>query len=202
MMHTQDRKACHCCQRRVICRRCAPELFSCIKAGCPVPDAIHSDGENAGPARAGRPHRRPRQAVRRERTIRFDVSEAEHAEVAGAAGRAGLTYGAFAAEATLAAARGTVMTPDALLREVMSLFGRAVGHGRKTGGLFNQAVRAMNATGQPSRDLLPYAAQTARATARLEEIGEELRARLVATMRARGGSRGRRPTDDAGGRSS
>jgi hypothetical protein len=157
----------------------------------PVPDAIHSDGENAGPTRAGRPHRRPRQAVRRTRTIRFDVSEAEHAEVAAAAGRAGLTYGAFAAEATLAAARGTVMTPDAVLREVMDLFGRAIGHGRKTGGLFNQAVRVLNSTGQRSGDLLPYAAQTARATAGLETIGEQLRARLLAATRAHGGSRER-----------
>ena len=154
-----------------------------------MPDAIHSDGENAGPARAGRPHRRPRHAVRRTRTIRFDVSEAEHAEVAGAAGRAGLTYGAFAAEATLAAARGTTMTPDALMRETMSLLGRAISQARKTGSNFNQAVRALNSTGQRNGDLIPYAAQTAHATARLESIGEELRSRLVAATRARRGSR-------------
>ena len=100
-----------------------------------MPDAIDPGREYAGPARAGRPHRRPRQPVRRTRTIRFDVSEAEHAEVAGAAGRAGLTYGAFAAEATLAAARGTMMTPDAVLREVLTVFGRAVLQARKAGGI-------------------------------------------------------------------
>jgi hypothetical protein len=155
-----------------------------------MPDAIDPAREYAGPARAGRPHRRPRQPVRRTRTIRFDVSEAEHAEVAGAAGRAGLTYGAFAAEATLAAARGTMMTPDALLREVMTLFGRAVVQAHKAGGDLNQAVRALNSTGQPGGDLLPYAAQSARATSQLEEIAEQVRVRLVAAIRARGGPPG------------
>lgn len=154
-----------------------------------MPGAIDHDQENAGPARAGQPHRRPRQAVRRARTIRFDVSEAEHAEVASAAGRAGLTYGAFAAEATLAAARGTMLTPDALLREVMSRFDRATGQVRRIGINLNQAVRALNQTGQRSGELLPYAAQNARSVARLEVIGEEMRSQLVAAIRSRGPGR-------------
>ncbi len=138
--------------------------------------------------RAGRPHRRARQPVRRARTIRFDVSEAEHAEVADAAGRAGLTYGAFAAEATLAA-RGTMIAPDALLREVLSRFDTAICQVRKIGTNLNQAVRALNSTGQQTGDLLPYAARSDRRTTRLEVIAEELRSRLVAAIRVRG-SRG------------
>jgi hypothetical protein len=161
-----------------------------MEIGVPMPDAIDRYGEDTGAARAGRPHRRPRQPVRRARTIRFDVSESEHAEVASAAGQAGMTYGAFAAEATLAAARGTMLTPDEVLREMMSLFGRAIGQASKIGTNLNQAVRALNSTGQRSEDLLLYAAQSARGVTRLEAIGEEVRRRLVAAIRPHGGSRG------------
>jgi hypothetical protein len=120
------------------------------------------------------------------------VSEAEHAEVAGAAGRAGLSYGAFAAEATLAAARGTMMTPDALLRETMTLFGRAILQARRIGGNFNQAVMTLNSTGQRGGDLLPYAEQSACGVAGLEASGEEVRVRLVAAVRGLGGRGDRR----------
>ena len=50
--------------------------------------------------------RRARQAVKRSRTIRFDLTEAEFGEIRAAAEQAGLAKGAFAARAALAVARG------------------------------------------------------------------------------------------------
>ena len=51
--------------------------------------------------------RRSRQRVPRPRTVQFSLSEEEFAEVSETAARSGLARGAFAAEATLATARGT-----------------------------------------------------------------------------------------------
>jgi hypothetical protein len=71
--------------------------------------------------------RRSRQAVSRPRTVQFSLSEDEFAEVSEAAARSGLAKGAFAAEATLAAARGSqarVWSPlRAALAELMTAAG-------------------------------------------------------------------------------
>lgn len=114
------------------------------------------------------------------------TSEAEHAEVAAAASRAGLAAGAFAAEAVLAVARGTVITPDAVLREVLSRLDQAVGQVRRAGVNLNQAVAALHATGRAGGDLVPYAAVAVRTAARLETVADELAARVMAVIRSRG----------------
>ena len=64
-------------------------------------------GDDDGRASA-RPRRRIRQQARRSRTVRFALTDEEYAEVSAAARQAGLARGAYAAEATLAIARGTV----------------------------------------------------------------------------------------------
>ncbi len=51
------------------------------------------------------PRRRARRAVKRSRTIRFDLSEREFGEIQAAAEQAGLAKGAFVAQAALAVAR-------------------------------------------------------------------------------------------------
>ena len=56
-------------------------------------------------AASARPRRRSRQEVKRPRTVRFDLSEEEFAEIGAAARRAGLAKGAYAAQIVLAAAR-------------------------------------------------------------------------------------------------
>ena len=137
-----------------------------------MPDTIGRDQEGAGPGCAGRLRRRSPGPVPRPRTIRFSLTGDEHAEVAAAAGRAGMAYGAFAAEATLAAARGVMLTPDALLREVLD---RAMMEAHRIGVNLNQAVAALNATGQPGENLLLYAAESMRRTARLEAITDDVR---------------------------
>jgi hypothetical protein len=57
--------------------------------------------------------RRSRETVPRPKVVQFSLTEAEFDEVSDAAAHAGLARGAFAAEVTLAAARG-VQAPGGL----------------------------------------------------------------------------------------
>ena len=66
---------------------------------------------------------------------------------------------------------------------------------RRIGVNLNQAVAKLNATGQPSGDLLPYAQESIRRAARLEAAGEDLRKRFLRTIRAPGPTRPRGRTD-------
>jgi len=127
---------------------------------------------------------------RRARTVRFALTEDEYAEVSAAARQAGLARGAYAAEAALSVARGTVTTPDVLLRDAFYALDRAALLVRRIGVNHNQAVARLNATGQWSGDLPRYAEESIRRAARLEAAGEDLRK----TIRARGpGRRAGRP---------
>jgi hypothetical protein len=62
---------------------------------------------------------RTRQAVPRPRLVKFFLTDEELAELDDAADRAGLARGAFAAEAALAAARGTSSPASSLAREAL-----------------------------------------------------------------------------------
>jgi hypothetical protein len=135
------------------------------------------------------PRRRSRHHGRRSRTVRFALTDAEYAEVSAAARQAGLARGAYAAEATLAVARGTVATPDASLRDAFYALDRAALLVRRIGVNLNQAVAKVNATGQWSGDLPRYAEESIRRADRLEKAGEELRTRFLRVIRA-SGSRG------------
>ena len=69
-------------------------------------------GAQSGPRRTGtRSRRRSRQPVRRVRSVRFGLTEEEYGEVGEAAAQAGMAKGAYAAQATLAAARGLITRP-------------------------------------------------------------------------------------------
>jgi hypothetical protein len=128
-------------------------------------DARHSAGSR----------RRPRQQAARARTVRFDLTEEEFAEVEQAAGRAGLAKGAYAAEAALSAARGTAVEPDTVFREALGELIRASGLVRKIGALLNQAVAKLNATGQRPAELVPVAQACLRRVERLDAAAEQLR---------------------------
>jgi hypothetical protein len=58
--------------------------------------------------------------------------------------------------------RGTTATADDRLRDVLSELVRVAGLVRHIGVILNQAVARLNATGQRSADLLPYAAESIR----------------------------------------
>jgi hypothetical protein len=155
-------------------------------ADVPRDDQIRDHGL---PTSARLRRRSPREG-RRSRTIRFALTEDEYAEVSAAARQAGLARGAYAAEAALSVARGTVTTPDAPLRDAFYALDRAAVLVGKIGVNLNQAVRKLNATGQRSGDLLPYAEESDRRAARLEQAGEDLRTRVLRVIRA---PRPRRP---------
>ena len=132
-----------------------------------------------GPQAAGpRPRRRSRQVAARVRSVRFGLTEQEYSEVGAAATHAGLAKGAYAAQATLAAARGMINPADAPLRQALTELIRAAGLVRRIGVNLNQAVAKLNATGQRSADLLPYAVESMRRAARLDDAAETVRRRL------------------------
>jgi hypothetical protein len=134
----------------------------------------HQDGLRP-PARAGRRSRRP---TRRKHRLELYLSDDEQARLRMAAQRAGLAPGAYAAQAALAAADGKAAPADASFREALGELIRAAGLVRRIGVNLNQAVAKLNATGQRSGDLLPYAAESARRAERLDAAAEHLRRRL------------------------
>ena len=125
-------------------------------------------------AQAGR-RRRSKQAVSRPRVVQFSLTEEEFGEVSAAAQRRGLARGAFAAEATLASARGAPAKVWSPMREALTEVMTAIGLVRRIGTNLNQAVARLNATGEAGDDLLPAAQFCARVVGRLDETAEQLR---------------------------
>jgi len=124
-------------------------------------------------AAAGR--RRSPQPVPRPCLVKFFLTDEELAELDEAADQAGLARGAFAAEVTMAAARGRSAAISAPLREALVELMSAAGLVRRVGTNLNQAVARLNATGQRGEDLLPAAQFCVRVTRRLDEAAEHVR---------------------------
>jgi hypothetical protein len=122
--------------------------------------------------------RRPRQPAGRVRSVRFSLTEEEFADLGAAAADAGLARGAYAAQAALAAARGTISVADSPERQALAELIRSAGLVRRIGMNLNQAVARLNATGQRSADLLPYAAESFRKAERLDAAAEAVRKSL------------------------
>jgi hypothetical protein len=137
--------------------------------------AARGTRQQAGGAPAGR---RPRQPDKRPRRVEFSLTDEEFGELDTAAVRAGLARGAYAAEAALSVARGVTSPADLPFREALGELIRAAGLVRRIGVNLNQAVAKLNATGQRSGDLLPYAAESLRRAQRLDAAAEEIRKRL------------------------
>jgi len=130
--------------------------------------------------------------------VRFALTDEEYAEVSAAARQAGLARGAYAAEATLAIARGAVTAPDVPLADAVHALDRTALGVRRIGVNLNQAVAKLNATGQWSGDLPAYAEESVRRAARLEAAGEDLRKRFLWAIRAPGLRRGSAGEESAG----
>jgi ABC-type transporter Mla subunit MlaD len=109
------------------------------------------------------------------RSLRFGLTDAEYGEVRAAAAEAGMAKGAYAAQATLAVARGRLNPVDAPLRQALTELIRAAGLVRRIGVNLNQAVAKLNATGQFSADLRSYARETLRRVERLDAAAEHVR---------------------------
>ncbi len=110
--------------------------------------------------------------------MEFSLTDEEFGELRGAAARAGLARGAYAAEAALSVARGVTSPADSPLREALGEFVRVAGLVRRIGVNLNQAVAKLNATGQHSGELLPHATESIRRAERLDAAAEEIRKRL------------------------
>jgi hypothetical protein len=134
-----------------------------------------SEGTGVVIVASGARRRRARQVVPRRRVVQFSLTEEEFAEVSVAAGRSGLARGAFAAEATLAAARGVPARVWSPLRDALVELMTAAGLVRRAGTNLNQAVARLNATGQRGEDLLPAAQFCVRVIRRLDETAAQLR---------------------------
>jgi hypothetical protein len=119
--------------------------------------------------------RRSRQAVPRPKVVQFSLTQDEFDEVSSAAERCGLARGAFAAEATLAAARGVQARAVSPLREALSELMAAAGLVRRVGTNLNQAVARLNSTGQRGEDLMPAAEFCMRVIRRMDEAAEHVR---------------------------
>jgi hypothetical protein len=127
----------------------------------------------------GRPAgRRSRQAAARPCRVEFTLTELELTELDDAAARAGLARGAYIAQAALATARGGPSQADAPLREALAELIRSAGLVRRAGVNLNQAVAKLNATGQRSGDLLPYARESLRRAEMLTAAAEDVRKAL------------------------
>ncbi len=119
--------------------------------------------------------RRSRQAAPRPKVVQFSLTQEEFDQLSSAATRAGMARGAFAAEVTLAAASGAQARTASPLRETLDELMEAAGLVRRIGTNLNQAVAKLNATGQPSDDLLPAAEFCVRVVQRMDEAAEQVR---------------------------
>jgi hypothetical protein len=126
----------------------------------------------------GQGGRRPRQGTKRPYRVEFSLTGEEFGLLDAAAERAGRARGAYAAEAALAAARGGQGATGTPLPELLRELIRAAGLVRRIGVNLNQAVARLNATGQRSGDLLPYAAESLRRAEHLDAVAEEVRKAL------------------------
>jgi hypothetical protein len=122
--------------------------------------------------------RRARKSAKRCRRVEFSLTDEEFDDLGTAAARAGLATGAYAAEAALAVARGVTCPANSPLRESLAEFIRAASLVRRIGVNLNQAVAKLNATGQRSGELLPYAVACLRRAERLDVAAEEIRRQL------------------------
>src|SRR6478672_4691605 len=122
--------------------------------------------------------RRPRQQAKRSYRVGFSLTGEEYALLEAAAGRTGRATAAYAAEAALMAAQGRSMEQDTVFHELLRELMRAAGLVRRIGVNLNQAVAKLNATGQQSWELVPYAQACMRRVDHLDAAAEQLRKAL------------------------
>ena len=137
-----------------------------------------TSGQDRPQTATPRLRRRSRVSSGRVRSVRFGLTEEEYREFGAAAEHAGMAKGAYAAHATLAAARGMVNPAQSPSRQALTELIRAATLVRRIGVNLNQAVAKLNATGQRSADLLPYAVESLRRAERLDAAAEAVRRHL------------------------
>ncbi len=105
--------------------------------------------------------------------IAISVDERERDELERAAQEEGLTVSAYVADKALAAARHVI--PSAVgLREALADLVRATFQVQKVGVNLNQAVAALNSTGEDPGNLMQYARYVAAVIERLYQIAAKV----------------------------
>ena len=123
--------------------------------------------------------RRPRNGERPHcKRVAISVDPEEYGELESAAAGAGVTVSAYVADAALRSVRGTSAPLSLPLRDALADLVRATAQVQKVGVNLNQAVAKLNATGQQSGDLLPYASLAARVMTLLDETAAKVSKRL------------------------
>jgi hypothetical protein len=105
-------------------------------------------------------------------------TDEESAALVGAARRGELTPSGYAAEAAVAAARGSEPPAAAPWRDALVELMAARAQVHRFGSNVNQAVRALNATGEPPERLALAVALAANAVAERDEAAVRLARRL------------------------
>jgi len=136
-------------------------------------DGAAESGNGAALAVRHRDHRFPG----RGRRITVRLAEEELAAVVLAAGRAGLTPSGYVGAVALAAAEGTVPPAPSASRQALGELMAARAAVRRFGGNVNQAVAALNSTGEAPPWLGQAVEATVRAVARVDAAAELLMAR-------------------------
>ncbi|MBF5083047.1 hypothetical protein [Quadrisphaera sp. INWT6] len=121
-----------------------------------------------------RPGRARRYTRARDRQVKFRATAEEYELLAEAARSAGLTPSGYAAEAALAAARGVRAPSLTPVREALVELMAARTQVRRFAVNVNQAVRALNASGEAPEWLATAVAITDRAVERLDGAAAEL----------------------------
>ncbi|MEP6463823.1 MAG: hypothetical protein ABJC62_10500 [Frankiaceae bacterium] len=136
----------------------------------PQPAGETAPEGGAAVATRHRDHRFPGRG--RRITVRLD--EEEFAAIELAAGRAGLTPTGFVGGAALASAKGTTLPGLSGEREALTELMQARAQVRRFGGNVNQAVAALNSTGEAPEWLAQAVELTVRAVRRVDEAAELL----------------------------
>ena len=141
-----------------------------------VDPSAAADGPQAPPEGAAavvtrhREHRFPG----RRRPVQVRFGEEEFAAIELAAGRAGLTPTGYVGAVALAAARGTVPPAPSQSREALTELMAARAQVRRFGGNVNQAVAALNSTGETPQWLAQAVELTSRAVRQVDAAAEAL----------------------------
>jgi hypothetical protein len=114
----------------------------------------------------------------RRRSILLRCTDEEYADLTAAASRSGLTPSGYAAEAAIAAARDSAPPAAEPWREALTEVMEARTQVRRFGTNVNQAVRALNATGEPPEWLSRAMSFATSAVEQLDQAATRLARRL------------------------
>jgi hypothetical protein len=136
-----------------------------------------SGSSPASPGRQGR--RRARQPVPRTRTVEFTLTGEEYALLVEAARQAGMAPRAYAATVVLdGAANGTAISGQDPLELILIELMKAAGLVHRITTNLNQAIAKLTATGQPTRELPRYAAESTRRADHIDAVADAVRKAL------------------------